>query len=150
MTMGKVWTAFKYLLVGAILWFVAEATANMGQEFVARSEPAPLIVLGLDTMRDHDGYTVYRPVFGLDTPARPRPQYAPEYWSRIPVQRTGDKVAGRFDPGSGEMRSTAMIGKTGWIGTIARLLGLLSVLQGIVILFGIPEILMPLRVRIGA
>ena len=117
--------------------------------FKKRSEPADLIVLQLDTRRNSKGYTIYRPVFGLDTTARPRPEYSGNIWVRPAPHQAGEIVSGRYDSDSGEMRSNQMMGRTTWIARIAQILGILAAMQGILMLFGVPELLLPLRVRFG-
>ncbi|MGB5557081.1 MAG: hypothetical protein WBN04_03610 [Paracoccaceae bacterium] len=141
--------AFKYLLVGALFWLVGAFFLGSSQNFVKRSEPVQLIVLKMDTRLDSDGYTFFRPVFGLETAVRPRPEYAGNTWMRPAPHQAGEVVSGRYDPNSGEMRSDHMDGRTVWIARIAKVLGLLVGLQGILMLFGVPELFMPLRVRLG-
>ncbi len=92
---------------------------------------------------------MYRPVFGLETDARPRPEYSGNTWMRFAPHQAGEIVSGRYDPDSGEMRSNRMMRRTSWSGRIAQLLGILSALQGLLMLFGVPEVLLPLRVRFG-
>lgn len=143
------WNAFKYLLVGAIFWVVGAFVLGGSQGFLARSEPAQLIVLQVDSHLDHDGFRTYRPVFGLDTTVRPRPEYAGNTWMRPAPHRAGDIVPGRYDRESGEMRSDRMMQTTVWIARIVKILGILAVVQAMLLLFGMPEVLLPLRVRIG-
>ncbi len=144
------WTVFKYLLVGAIFWIVGVFVLGGSQGFVARSEPAQLMVLQVDSRWDDEGYRIYRPVFGLHTAARPRPEYAGNTWMRPAPHRAGDIVPGRYDRQSGEMRSDRMMQTTIWIAWIVKILGILAVLQAMLMLFGVPEVLLPLRVRIGS
>ncbi len=92
---------------------------------------------------------MYRPVFGLETDARPRPEYSGNTWMRFAPHQASEIVSGRYDPDSGEMRSNRMMRRTSWSGRIAQLLGILSALQGLLMLFGVPEVLLPLRVRFG-
>lgn len=143
------WNAFKYIFFGALFGLAGSVFVGSDQGFAARSEPAQLIVLQLDSRRDADRQTMYRPVFGLVTAARPRPEHAGNVWTRPAPHQPGDIVAGRYDPRSGEMRSDGMSQRTLWLGRIAQVIGMLTVLQGILMLLGIPEILLPLRVRAG-
>ncbi|MEM9796788.1 MAG: hypothetical protein AAF919_09875 [Pseudomonadota bacterium] len=143
------WTAFKYLLVGALFALVGTVFVGSSQGFVKRSEPAQLIVLDMHDKRDPDGGIMYRPVFGLDTDMRPRPEYSGNIWMWPAPHETGDIVSGRYDAESGEMRSDRMIGRGSWIGRFGQILGGLVMLQGVLMVFGVPEVLLPIRVRIG-
>ncbi|MGL5011455.1 MAG: hypothetical protein ACRC6I_16365, partial [Paracoccaceae bacterium] len=76
--------------------------------------------------------------------------YAGNVWMRPAPHERGDTVSGRYDSTSGEMRSDGMGKKSLLIGGIVAIIGLVVFVQGILILFGIPEFLMPLRVRTGS
>lgn len=143
------WNAFKYILVGGLFWLVGALFLGGDHAFRTRSAPADLIVLQLDTRLNSKGYTVYRPVFGLDTASRPRPEYSGNTWMRPAPHHAGDIIPGRYDSDSGEMRSNQMMGRSTWGARIAQILGILAALQGILMLFGVPELLLPLRVRLG-
>ncbi|WP_411889355.1 hypothetical protein [Yoonia sp. SDW83-1] len=108
-----------------------------------------LIVLQVDERRDTDGKRSYRPVFGLQTTDRPRPEYTGSTWFSPKPHQPGDIVSGRYDPKSGEMRSDQMMGRSRWMWRVLQVVGALAVLQGILMLFGVPELLLPLRVRGG-
>ncbi|MEL6523106.1 MAG: DUF3592 domain-containing protein [Pseudomonadota bacterium] len=139
--------AIKYLLVGALFLVIGTVFVVSSQGFIKRSEPAQLLVLRIENRRDSDGDTLYRPVFALDSEVRPRPEYAGGTWMRPMPHKTGDIVPGRYVPETGEMRSDAMMGKSSWMGRIAQILGGLAMLQGVLVLFGVPDALMPLRVN---
>ncbi len=143
------WTAVKYILAGALLWFLAGVFPGGSQGFVARSDPAQLIVQRVDSRLDENRIRIYRPVFALDTKARPRPEYAGNTWSRTTPHQVGERVSGRYDPERGDMQSDSMIARSLWIARATKMLSILIVLQGVLMLFGVPEILMPIRVRIG-
>jgi hypothetical protein len=118
-------------------------------EFAARSEPAQLIVLQLESPIGPDRYMMCRPVFGLHTTVRPRPEYAGNVWMRPAPHQAGEIVSDRYDRDSGEMRSDSMFQRTVWAARFAKVPGMIAVLQGALMLFGVPELLMPLRVRFG-
>lgn len=152
------WTAFKYLVAGALFWGIGLLLMGGDLAFYARSEPAQLVVIRMDGKRDHDhsrqgryGYTsqkwLYRPVFVLDTPKRPRREYAGNTWVRPVPHAVGDNVAGRHDPNSGEMQSNAMLLRALWLSGLLQIIGLFSILQAILMFFGVPESLLLLRLR---
>jgi hypothetical protein len=151
------WTAFKYVLFGILFGVIGIFIMKDSLAFHARSEPAQLLVLRLDQMRDTSHRTrassaprySYRPVFELVTDARPRPTYAGNVWMRPAPHTRGDIVAGRYDTATGEMRSDKMSDESMLIGGIGALIGLLAAFQGLLMFFGFPEVLMPLRLSSG-
>ncbi len=143
------WSALKYIIAGILFWLAATFFLSGTQNFIKRSEPAQLIVLALDYRRDSDGGTMYRPVFGLDNTERSRPEYVGNTWVKTPPHKAGEIVSGRYDQATGEMRSDRMIERDKWLLPIAQVLALLVVLQGILMFFGVPEVLLPFRVRGG-
>jgi hypothetical protein len=149
MTTRMWFKAVKYILFGAIFWIVGALFFGNSQGFIARSEPARLIVLQMDSRLDTDGFRTYRPIFGLDNAARPRPEYTGDIWMRPAPHAVGDIVPGRYDRDSGEMRSDSMLKGTKWAGRAAKIIGIVVMLQGVLMLFGIPELLLPLRVKAG-
>jgi hypothetical protein len=108
-----------------------------------------LRVVELQSKRDTDGRTKYRPVFTLEAPSVNIDEYAGNIWTSPPPHAVGDIVPGRFDAKTGQMRSDKMLKRSSWIGRIARYLGLFIGLQGIALLFGFPERWLPLPVRFG-
>jgi hypothetical protein len=151
------WTAFKYAFFGILFGVIGVFVMIDSLAFHARSEPAQLLVLQIDQKRDTSHRTTatfgprysYRPVFGLVTDARPRPTYAGNVWMRPAPHTRGDTVAGRYDASTGEMRSDQMSGKSMLIGGMVAFIGLLAAFQGLLIFLGIPEFLLPLRLRGG-
>ncbi len=143
------WAALKYLFVGALFLLVGWLLTASSSRFLENSQPATLIVLQVDERRDTDGKRSYRPVFGLHTTDRPRPEYARSTWFSPKPHQSGDIVSGRYDPQSGEMRSDQMMGRSRWMWRVLQVVGALAVLQGILMFFGVPELLLPLRVRSG-
>ncbi len=141
--------AIKHLVVGAMLLVLGWFGVNRDAAFVATSVPAQLIVLQVDSERTTDGKFRHRTTLGLVTDVRPRPEYGGNMWTGIAMHRAGDIVSGRYDAESGVMRSDRMLMIWGWIARLAQFLGLVAVVQGVLILFGFPELLLPLRVRIG-
>jgi hypothetical protein len=142
-------SALKHLFVGALMVVIGCFGVNRDAAFVATSVPAQLIVLQVDTGRNTEGKFKHRMTLGLVTDARPRPEYTGGIWTGIAMHRAGDVVAGRYDAESGEMRSDRMLMIWGWIARLAQFLGVVAVVQGVLILFGWPELLLPLRVRVG-
>jgi hypothetical protein len=142
-------TSLKHLIVGAMLLAVGTIVVKRDAAFVAASEPAQLIVLQTDTQKRTDGRYAFRITLGLVTDARPRPEYQGGFWAGFAMHRTGDIVPGRYDAESGRMQSDRMLLVFGLIAHLAQLLGVIALLQGVLILFGIPESRMPLPVRIG-
>jgi hypothetical protein len=140
----------KYIGAGFLIWFIGSIFFGDSLNFVSRSEPAQLIVLELQTRRNTDGFTMFRPVLALEAAQPPREQYAGNHWTLLAPHAVGDVVSGRYDPKSGEMRSDYMLGKYTWVGRIARIIGILIGLQGVALIFGVPEHRLPLRVRLGA
>lgn len=100
--------ALFYILIATIFYSVGALFAGPAKTFIANSEPATLIVLQVDEKRKTDGGRSYRPVFGLETDARPRPEYAGSNWTSPKPHNAGDIVAGRYNPETGEMRSDKM------------------------------------------
>jgi hypothetical protein len=149
------WTAFKYVVFGTLFGVIGVFFMKETLAFHARSEPAQLLVLQIDQKRDTSHRTkytfgpryFYRPVFGLVTDARPT--YAGNVWMRPAPHTRGDTVAGRYDAATGEMRSDQMSGKSMLIGGMGAFIGLLAAFQGLLIFLGIPEVLLPLRLRSG-
>ncbi|MFG5381596.1 DUF3592 domain-containing protein [Yoonia sp. R2-816] len=125
------WTAFKYIFVGALFLLVGWLLTASSSRFLENSQPATLIVLQVDERRDTDGKRSYRPVFGLQTTDRPRPEYAGSTWFSPKPHQPGDIVSGRYDPQSGEMRSDQMMGRSRWMWRVLQVVGALAVLQGI-------------------
>lgn len=149
------WTAFKYVFFGILFAVIGVFFMKDSLAFHARSEPVQLLVLQIDQKRGTSHRTttasnpryIYRPVFGLVTDAHPRPTYAGNVWMRPAPHTKGDTVAGRYDAATGEMRSDQMPGKGMLIGGMGAFVGLLAAVQGLLIFLGIPEILLPLRLR---
>jgi hypothetical protein len=143
------WISMKHLFVGAFFVLIGTLIVNDDAAFHAASTPAELIVLQVDSRKTTDGRYEKRITFGLVTEVRPRPEYRGGFWANIAMHRPGDIVAGRYDPTSGEMHSDRMLLIRGWIARLVQLLGVVAMVQGVLILFGIPETRMPLPVRIG-
>jgi hypothetical protein len=143
------WTSLKHLAVGATMVVMGAFIVKQNATFLAASDQAQLIVLQMDTQKRTDGGYAFSITLGLVTDVRPRPEYRGGFWTGIAMHRTGDIVAGRYDPKSGEMRSDRMLLISGWISRLVQLLGVVAVVQGVLILFGVPESRMPLPVRIG-
>ena len=133
------------LFVGALFYIIGSIFAVPAKNFLAASEPVTLIVLQVDEKRDHDGDWTYRPVFGLVTDERPRPEYSSSIWVSPKPHQPGDIVEGGYIPKTGEMRSTQMAKRTFWIGRIAQTIGLFLLAQGVLMFFGFPEII-PVRI----
>lgn len=146
----RAWTVLKYVSIGCFIWFAGALFFGDGTEFRSRSEPVQLVVLDVQSRRDGGGLQSYRPVLALAAAESPGSGYAGDIWSRFKPHEPGDIVPGRYDPASGEMRSDKMLGRTIWLGRIARVFGLLVGLQAVLILLGFPEDRLPLRVRIGS
>ena len=140
--------ALFYISIATLFYFVGTLFAGPAKSFIANSEPATLIVLQVDERRKNDGGRTYRPVFGLETDVRPRPEYAGSIWASPKPHQPGDIVAGRYNPRTGEMRSDKMAKQTIWIGRAAQFVGFLLFLQGILMFFGFRE-LIPIRFRSG-
>ncbi len=143
------WGSLKHLFVGALLVLIGTVIVNTNGAFLAQSRPAQLIVLQVDTDRNTDGMFTHRPTLGLVTERRPRPEYSGAMWTGLALHQAGDVIAGRYDPDSGKMQSDRMLQISGWMARLAQVLGVIAGLQGILILCGVPEFLLPLRVRIG-
>ncbi len=138
----------KYLAVGLFIWFIGAIFLGSSSGFIARSEPAQLVVVGLDTKRNSDGHTMYRPVLALEAAKSSRNAYAGNHWTRPAPHTVGDVVEGRYDSESGEMRTDKMIHKFGWAGWIAKIAGILIGLQAFALILGVPESRLPLPVRV--
>lgn len=141
------WRALKYILVESIFLAVGTVFLADASHFKARSEPTSLIVLHVDSQRNADHRWQYRPTFGLNISGPQRTEYTGNRWTGSRLHEAGDIVPGRYDPVSGEMRSDKMQGWSQWFFRVAQLLGAVVILQGVLILFGVPEFLLPLRVR---
>jgi hypothetical protein len=152
------WTAFKYVVFGTLFGVIGVFIMKDSLAFQARSEPAQLLVLQIDQKRDTSHGTkytfgpryIYRPVFELVTDVRPRPTYAGNVWMRPAPHIRGEIVAGRYDASTGKMRSDKMSDESMLIGGIGAFVGLLAAFQGLLMFFGIPELLLPFRLRSGA
>lgn len=144
------WPALKHVVTGLICWLIGAFLLTQDQDFKARSEPVQLVVLRIESQLNDKHERRYRAVFALDTPTRPRPEHAANVWLAAAPHRAGEIVAGRYDPNSGEMRSDAMRGLGHWIGRIAHLIGIVATVQALLLLFGVPELLLPLRVKVGS
>lgn len=142
-------SALKHLFVGALMVLIGTYIINRDAAFLAVSHPAELIVLQVDKHRKTDGRFTYQTTLGLVTDARPRPEYTGGIWTGITMHRAGDIVAGRYDSESDEMRSDRMLAISGGIARLALVLGLVAMVEGVLILFGWPELLLPLPVRVG-
>jgi hypothetical protein len=141
--------AIKHLVVGAMLLVLGCFGVNRDAAFVATSVPVQLIVLQVDTQRTTEGKFRHRTTLGLVTDTRPRPEYAGNMWTDIAMHRAGDIVADRYDAESGKMRSDRMLMIWGWVTWLAQFLGVVAVVQGVLILFGFPELSLPLWVGWG-
>ena len=139
--------SLKYSIAAILLWLVGAIFAGGAQEFVNRSEPATLVVLKIDSRRDADGRTTYRPVLALEGVGSD--SYAGNIWSHPAKHKAGDVVPGRYDPDSGEMRSDEMLDDASWIGRFAKILAILVGIEALALLFGYPEHLLPIRVNRG-
>jgi len=53
----------KYCLVGLLVWCVGALFSGSSTGFQKRSEPVQLLVIDLETQRNSDGQTTYRPIF---------------------------------------------------------------------------------------
>ncbi|PTX54018.1 hypothetical protein C8N43_2823 [Litoreibacter ponti] len=141
-------TVFKYLAIACFVWFAGALFFGDATHFRDRSQPAQLIVLEVQSKRSVGGAWSYRPVLALETAASPREEYVGKnWWLHFKPHQPGDVVSGRYDPDRGDMRSDKMLTRTIWSGRIAKLVGVLIALQAVLILFGISEDRMPLRLR---
>ncbi|EBA10794.1 hypothetical protein [Roseobacter sp. CCS2] len=134
------------LFAGAFCYVIGSIFAVPAKTFLDTSEPATLIVLQVDEKYNNDGDRMYRPVFGLVTEMRPRPEYTGSIWTRPKPHQSGDIVEGRYNAETGEMRSTHMVNRTFRAGRIAQAIGFVLFAQGVLMLFGFPEII-PVRFR---
>ena len=139
----------KYIAVGLIIWILGSVFFGSSANFVKRSEPAQLIVVDIQSKRNEDDRTLYRPVLALEMAQPPRPQYTGNHWVSPLPHAKGEVVAGRYDAKTGEMRTDKMLKSSGRIGQIARIIGVLVAVQSIALIFGVPERWLPLRVQIG-
>lgn len=142
-------TVVKYIAVGWLIWLVGTLFFGSSIHFEGRSEPAQLRVVDIETRRDVDGQRQYRPVFALAGGRSTTQNHAGDEWYDIAPHQAGDLVSGRYDPQTGEMRSDQMQRTSLWLGRLAQIFGLLVGGQAIVIIFGLPERLLPFRIRIG-
>jgi len=140
---------FKYFLVGLLFWAFGTLFHGGSAAFQSRSEPAMLLVVDMHSKRDTEGDITYRPVFVLAEAPELRDAYAGNIWVFPQPHERGDLVPGRYDPKNGEMRSDKMMGRSVVIGRIAQVLGLVIALQGVAMLFGVPERVLPLKVTTG-
>ena len=133
------------IVFGALLLVIGHFFANADKRFVANSTPATLIVLRLESHRGDKGLTTYRPIYALQTKAKPRPEYGPEYgggpYSSPMPHKAGDIVQGRYNPKTGEMRSDAMMGHGNRMWFWTQILGALCILQAVALWFGFPSVL---------
>jgi hypothetical protein len=150
--------AVKYILAGLFIALIGWFFSSDGLAFIAHSEPAELRVISLDQKRNYDHtsqwqhmsrYT-YRPVFVLNDAGASAKPYAGNIWTRPAPHAVGDVVPGRYNAKTGEMRSDRMLETSLWIGGIAMLLGLLTALQSIALIYGLPEDHLPLRIMSGS
>ncbi len=139
------WRAFKYILIGAIFTLITTLMLLASSGFIERSEPVQLIVLQMERKTDDEGAILYRPVFALDTNERPRPEYRGNSWISFLVHKAGDVVPGRYDAKTGQMNSDRMLTITRWVWRIVQVIGILTMVEGVLMLFGIPEHRMPIR-----
>jgi hypothetical protein len=149
-------SAAKYVLAGLFIWLVGAIFFGDAISFAARSVPAELRVVSIDSKIEYDNsdghlrrYYMYRPVFALKDAKPPAKRYAGNIWMSVAPHRTGDVVPGRFDAARGEMRSDRMQAVSIWLGRLAMVLGVLVGLQSLALLFGVPEEFLPLRVSAG-
>ena len=126
----------KRVVVGLIFGLIGWFTITSESHFVANSEPASLIVLQMDSRQDSDGIS-YRPVLGLNTDVRPRPEYSGNTWTNPPLHAAGEIVEGRYDIKSGKMKSNRQIAFGRFIGWIFAAVGAYLLLTAIGILFGV-------------
>lgn len=144
----RAFTVFKHGATACLVWFVGALFFGDATNFRDRSQPAQLIVLEVQSKRATGGAWSYRPVLALEAAASPRKEYVGKnWWLHFKPHQPGDVVSGRYDPDRGDMRSDKMLNRTIWSGRIAKLVGVLIALQAVLILFGIPEDLMPFRLR---
>jgi len=147
--MQRLMSSLKYLVIGAFVWIIGSVFVGSSQGFLERSEPTRLIVLEMESKRDSEGDTTYRPVLAREAEEPPRTRYVGNHWSSPAPHAAGDVVPGRYDPETGEMRTDKMTGRSMLAGRIARWVGLAVALQGILVLGGVPERFMPLKFRTG-
>ncbi len=141
--------ALKYILFGLIFGLLGFVVFGDGQRFMARSEAVDLRVMDVESHRDHDRRTRYRAVFALADDTSGVEPFAGNVWSATAPHEVGQIVPGRIDRQTGEMRSDTVIGQYSWAFWIAQLVALACVLQGVVMLMGVPEERLPLRLRSG-
>ena len=138
----------KYIAVGLFIWLLGAVFFGSSLHFESRSEPAQLRVLTIESRRDREGLPQYRPVFVLAGAPSAAQGYAGDTWYKTPPHKVGEVVAGRYDATTGEMRSKQMLRTSVWLGRLAQIFGILVGCQSIAIIFGFPEQLLPLRIRL--
>lgn len=142
------WNVLKYVAVGSLIWIIGALFFGDSMAFRSRSGPVQLVVVDVTSKSNPEGGYSYCTVFALAEPAAPRQEYAGNTCSRVRPHEPGDIVPGRYDPDSGEMRSDQMLGSAHWFGWLARVLGVFLGLEGVLILLGLPEHRLPLRIRV--
>ena len=150
-------SVIKYNLAGMVIALIGALFYGDALNFAVHSVPARLTVAAVEQRSGPDQAQhgarhnlVYRPVFALETSGSRGATYKSNIWTSPPLHRAGDVVPGRYDATSGEMRSDKMMGQSYWLGGFAIVLGLLTALQSIALLCGIPEGVLPIRVRLGS
>ena len=141
--------ALKYLFAAFFIWAIGTLFFGSSNNFMARSEPAELRVVEMESQRDTDGDLRYRPIFELVDAAAGVAPYAGNIWTWPAPHEVGEIVPGRFDAETGQMRSDKMLQRGAWLGRIARYLAVFIALEGVAMIFGVPEDRLLLRVRVG-
>jgi hypothetical protein len=140
--------ALKHLVVGFLLVFFGMFGANSNNKFVAASEPAQLLVYKVESRRNSERQLMFQASFALVTDKRPQPTYKGGFAASLPIHHVGEVVAGRYDAATGRMQSDRVTAIIRWLMRLMQLLGVIAMVQSVFIRMGMPEILMPLRVRV--
>ncbi len=120
-----------FLVVGVLFSGVGYYLSGWQRDFNARSIETTLQVLRIDSKqsRERDAaetgkeITLYRPVFQRKNDAGEWETYAGNLWNSHSPHKAGDTVPGRYDPKTGEMVSTEILGQMRGLGNIFYGLG---------------------------
>lgn len=143
--LGIVWFTFVYALSGAAGIFLGYHLMGDGPGFFLRSDPAQLLVVDVQKIRQEGDEPLYRPTFALADAPPPRVEYVGQVWLKGSPPRQGEILPGRYDPTTGEMRSRVRIGMTLWLGLLLQLLGAALLIEAVMIAHGFPVRELPLR-----
>jgi hypothetical protein len=141
----RIFHIFQYSLVAGIIWFAAFYFSWSSVVFLIQAEATDLLVVEVQTREDAEGNRSYRSIFVQAGAGGLSQEYPDEQWRRHKIHLPGDIVKGLRHPETGELRSGNRMSLPILFWVAACWSGLVFTGQVALLLMGVPEHELPLR-----